>query len=296
PSAEEIATWPAPNYVDPVTRRPLVLGIEITLLILVVLFITMRLYRTAIVKAIGADDYFMIAATVCFCANSISISVSTTPALATGYHLWDVPPSLLQDVQPIASVAMSSHIMFVPITTFTKVSILCTYLRIFPSDRNRYFCYFMLAFTAAWAVTTFCMTLFQCSPVEAFWRATDYPNAECMSFTTVFFPTGFFNVASDFLIFLWPAKDLAKVQIPVKQRIILIATFSLGIVVCAAGISRMWYTSVFVKSYDTLWNGATLYVILSIENAVGIICGCLPACRPLLRLLPRYFTSLHESS
>lgn len=45
PTPEEMAAWPAPNYVDPVTRRPLLLGIEIPLFILVVLFNAMRLYR-----------------------------------------------------------------------------------------------------------------------------------------------------------------------------------------------------------------------------------------------------------
>jgi hypothetical protein len=65
PDAEEIATWPPPNYVNPETRRSLVLGIEAPLLVLVVLFVSMRFYsRTVLIKALG----------------SVSILVSSIPA------------------------------------------------------------------------------------------------------------------------------------------------------------------------------------------------------------------------
>jgi hypothetical protein len=65
PTPADVARWPAPNYIDPVTRRPLVLGVEIPLTILTILFTAGRFYsRTAIVKALGWDDWFMLAATV----------------------------------------------------------------------------------------------------------------------------------------------------------------------------------------------------------------------------------------
>jgi hypothetical protein len=65
PTLEDIAKWPAPNYVDPVTRRPLVLSVEIPLTILTIMFTACRFYsRTVIVRALGWDDWFMLAATV----------------------------------------------------------------------------------------------------------------------------------------------------------------------------------------------------------------------------------------
>jgi hypothetical protein len=65
PTPADILTWPAANYINPETRRPLTLGIEIPLTILTVLFTAGRFYsRTVIVKALGWDDWFMLAATV----------------------------------------------------------------------------------------------------------------------------------------------------------------------------------------------------------------------------------------
>jgi hypothetical protein len=65
PTLEDISKWPSPNYVDPVTRRPLVLAVEIPLTVLTILFTAGRFYsRTVLVKALGWDDWFMLAATV----------------------------------------------------------------------------------------------------------------------------------------------------------------------------------------------------------------------------------------
>ena len=55
PSAAEMETWPAPNYENPTTRRPVVLGVEIPLMAVVIIFTSMRFYsRTVILRALGS--------------------------------------------------------------------------------------------------------------------------------------------------------------------------------------------------------------------------------------------------
>lgn len=80
-----------------------------------------------------------------------------------------------------------------------------------------------------------------------------------MSAATLFHVTGGFNVASDFLIFLWPAMDLIQVQVSIKQRVTLITMFSLGVLICVAGICRVWYVSVFASSSDVLCKYQSLH-------------------------------------
>lgn len=49
-------------------------------------------------------------------------------------------------------------------------------------------------------------------------------------------------------------------------------------------------SSIVLILTETAGNGAMLYLVMSIEIALGLICGCLPGIRPLLsRVLPRYF-------
>ena len=90
--------------------------------------------------------------------------------------------------------------------------------------------------------------------------------------------------------------------------------FCLGVVICVAGICRLWYTSVYLRSYDALCpshlghilygctddvsgNGATLYAIVAIETSIGIICGCLPGCKPLMtKMFPHFFESTQSAT
>ncbi|KAF2659582.1 hypothetical protein K491DRAFT_565244, partial [Lophiostoma macrostomum CBS 122681] len=298
PTAEDMATWPLANFENPETRRPLVLGVEIPLMILVITFTAMRFYsRTMIIKALGADDWFMLAATLISVSTSIMTCISMLPAYHTGYHLWDLPPEVLLNPVKPAQMAMATQLLFVPITVFTKVSILLTYLRIFPSKSAKNFCYCMLVFTVAWGISSFLAALLQCRPVQSYWLIAAYPDRKCIHIAPLYFITGGFNVLSDFLIFLFPVQDLARIRISLKQRVTLICMFTLGVLICVAGICRIWYTAVFINSYDSLWNGATLYAIVAIETSIGIMCGCLPACRPLLvKIAPHIFTSTHSST
>jgi hypothetical protein len=65
PTAQEFASFPPPNYVDPETKTAQVLGILIPMTVLVIVFILARIWsRTIIVLAIGMDDWLMLVAAV----------------------------------------------------------------------------------------------------------------------------------------------------------------------------------------------------------------------------------------
>jgi type IV secretory pathway VirB3-like protein len=65
---EEMAAWPKPNFVDPVTRAPIVTGLTISTMVLVTVFTAMRFYGKGILRsALGLDDWMMLVAAVCHC-------------------------------------------------------------------------------------------------------------------------------------------------------------------------------------------------------------------------------------
>ncbi|PVH93865.1 hypothetical protein DM02DRAFT_540645 [Periconia macrospinosa] len=291
PSPEEIASWPAPNYVNPETRGSLVLGVNVTFSTLVVLFITVRFYsRVFMVKALGVDDWVMLVAAIASIATSIMMCVSTAPRFLTGYHIWDLTPSFARNPSPGGQIGMASQLMFITTTMLMKMSVLLTYLRVFPSRTNKWFCYILMTCTMVMFIVTFFLALFQCIPIQAYWRPFEYPHVHCLSITVIYWSTGVPNIISDLLIFLWPAKDLANLKLPLKERVILISMFCLGIIICIAGICRLWYTVIYVESFDIFYEVAAIYAIITIETSLGIICGSIPACKPLLsRLFPRFF-------
>ena len=253
--------------------------------------------RILIVKAVGADDCFMAAAAICCCANTILMCISTMPQFFTGYHMWDIPLSFFLDVGPTGSIAMATQLMFVPITAFTKASVLFTYLRIFPSESTRYFSLIMLGFTAAWAVAAFCATLFQCTPVQSYWLPLQYPDAKCISTSTLYYSTGIPNVVSDFAIFLWPAKDLGRLNVAIKQRVTLVLMFCLGIVICVAGVCRLWYSPIVAKSYDILCKSAVFTSLGSSWSPAAdlTLCKYCSAALTFIQGTVQPFTSLSAS-
>jgi hypothetical protein len=92
--------------------------------------------------------------------------------------------------------------------------------------------------------------------------------------------------------------------------------FCLGVVICIAGLCRVWYVSIYVKSWDFLCefllhlyrisrcltnyatgHGTVLFVIICIETSIGIVCGCLPGCKPLFtKLFPSIFSATTNSN
>lgn len=52
-----------------------------------------------------------------------------------------------------------------------------------------------------------------------------------------------------------------------------------------------------LQNLTALGHGAETFIIMSVESAVGVACGCLPGCKPLVnKLFPRYFGMSNNSS
>jgi len=65
PPPNVVASWPPPNYVNPVNHGYALLAIELTIMPLAVLSLLARLYvRFVKVRRSGVDDWLMVAATV----------------------------------------------------------------------------------------------------------------------------------------------------------------------------------------------------------------------------------------
>jgi hypothetical protein len=66
PPPEVVATWPRPNYVDPITRGNTLMIVELTLLPIAMIVVFLRLWvRIAWLKKSWWDDYLMLLAMVC---------------------------------------------------------------------------------------------------------------------------------------------------------------------------------------------------------------------------------------
>lgn len=182
---------------------------------------------------------------------------------------------------------------------------------------NQWFCYICITFLTLWSLTFIFLMMFACryvmsnlplffisniaktnhrcptisSPINGFWDPT-IREASCLHIKELLILTGVLNSLTDFCVFLWPVKTLWSIRLPLLQRISLVVAFGIGCFVCLAGVVRAWYMEVYFQSDDPYWKAAILWIIVSLEGNLGIVCGCLPTLKPLARMLwPRLFAS-----
>lgn len=91
------------------------------------------------------------------------------------------------------------------------------------------------------------------------------------------------NVVTDFMIYALPIPTLFSLSLPMPQRIGLVVLFSVGGVIVVAGSFRAyWVHYVLYKTFDATWYGYEIWLWTAIETNTGVICGCIPALKPLL--------------
>lgn len=78
-----------------------------------------------------------------------------------------------------------------------------------------------------WYITATCMTIFQCSPVRAYWDMMDLPPF-CHSAATYMLGTELTNLFLDILILFLPIGMIRKLQLPLVRKISVASIFLLG--------------------------------------------------------------------
>jgi hypothetical protein len=100
---------------------------------------------------------------------------------------------------------------------------------------NMYIPYAVSVSTPIVAKTT-SINILRCTPIRGYWEVS--AKQSCINIRATLVAVAGLNCASDILVYLWPAKPLWSLQLPLKRRLGLIFIFAVGLVVCVAGICR----------------------------------------------------------
>lgn len=84
PPANVLASWPTPNYVNPVTRGPTNTIMNLIFFPILLFVVGLRIYtRVRVSRSFGLDDALILAAMVCKSSADLGWSYLTSPA---AYH------------------------------------------------------------------------------------------------------------------------------------------------------------------------------------------------------------------
>ena len=109
-----------------------------------------------------------------------------------------------------------------------KFSILCMYLRIFPSRGFRTVVYVTIALLMTCFIILVFLDIFQCVPVQAIWDR-DIKDARCLSISNVAFASAGVNIATEIVILVLPIPVLRSLHLAGRKKVALYALFGAGI-------------------------------------------------------------------
>ncbi|KAJ1338619.1 hypothetical protein MN608_01479 [Microdochium nivale] len=173
---------------------------------------------------------------------------------------------------------LAMQVMWTTDITVVKISILSLYLRIFTMRAFIIAAKVTMAFCVIWLIIMATGSIFICRPLALYWDPT-LPG-HCGNLIVLWIITGTLNILTDLAILILPMPYLYSLEIATYRKMVLIATFGIGFIVCIVSAVRLKALLGYEQSDST---GTTIpTALLSVmEPALGIILGCVPLLRPL---------------
>ncbi|KAF8250936.1 hypothetical protein K440DRAFT_540369 [Wilcoxina mikolae CBS 423.85] len=289
PPPSVVSTWPHPNYIDPDSQGASLHVVGITLIVLSAVTVGLRIFvRTRILHTAGIDDWLILVSIV----PAIGMTTSALMGIWYGWgkHIWD---SRMEWYKPSLIVSWVCQMLFVVAVTFIKLSICYSYRRL--SQHGRFHMIINLTRLAilCWGVVFTLTVIFRCWPPEAYWGTQSLRPKECMNETVLLLCFTMTNLITDIWLVVVPVPTLYKLQLPFKQRLILMILMSLGLVACVASLVRGYYLyKTLVTTYDVTWEGYNIWLWTAVEVHLFIITSSVPTLRPLVH---RYFPLLIDT-
>ncbi|KAG5953069.1 hypothetical protein E4U53_007038 [Claviceps sorghi] len=282
-------------------RGPAVFAVTTATLALASVFVGARMIcRCCIVRRMTWDDGMMCLAWLL--ALCLSASIDYGVMVGLGKYDANISPF---DCPKLRRAEYVFSILYNPALMAVKTSILIFYLRLAKNTQVvlRYASWAtLMVVNVAGLVLTF-LNIFQCNPMAAAWTAESTSAAKCIPLLTEFICAAPVNIVTDLVILALPIPVLTGMRLHVRQKAILVITFSLGVFVTVVDVVRIYYlqraityvptgisndpNSRFGGNTDFAWNASLSFMWSAVEVNIGLACACIPTLKPLiLKLLP----------
>lgn len=110
----------------------------------------------------------------------------------------------------------------------TKLAILMQYQRIFKTRRFQIWCWIFIIVINIHTILTVVLSIFPCKPIRKSWNPSI--EGKCANRTATWLYNAIMNIITDFMIFLLPVPVVKSLQLPTKQKALLIGIFGVGLV------------------------------------------------------------------
>ncbi|KAK5662176.1 hypothetical protein OQA88_8081 [Cercophora sp. LCS_1] len=241
--------------------------------------------RAGIMRVVGLEDWFILAALLF--SVGVTACLGLQLRLGLGKHVVYVPPD---DLAEYFKISIITTIIYVLSLTFTKLSILCLYIRVLTYDYVRLAAKTLLGMVLLSHAYILATLFTACVPLDAFWDFSKRETSFCQPLPVYWSHAGL-NIVTDFLIFMLPLTVMHKIRTHRPQKIALFAIFILAFSVCIISLTRALLLARDVDrgATDVTWDAAGTANWNSFEINIAILCACLTTMKPVFA---RFFPGL----
>ncbi|KAJ5885215.1 hypothetical protein N7495_009725 [Penicillium taxi] len=228
---------------------------------------------------LGLDDFFTVIATLLVFVGSIH-AVSTVTSHGLGLHEDVVSKT---DAQTLTKFLLIYNIMYAVTLGLLKASMIFLYYKLFGAKKSlRISVYIGLAIVWAWAASTILANLLICRPLAHDWDPS-IPG-KCGNRNVLMMVVGTMNMVTDIIIMIIPAPHIWGLKLAVVRRLVLIATFAIGL--CVSAISMVRVVSIRqIKFSDLSYTLLHSMLWTWLEIDLAIIATNIPLLRPVANFL-----------
>jgi len=271
----------APFPIETHDQRSL-LGVNITFSILPVIAVLLRVLARRISKrALDPSDYCIIVAAV-FAVGLEGVSISAVFHCGIGYD-HTLPILLEYGMAPVTlllKLLIPLQFLWALSLGFSKISILLLYKSVFAVPFVIWTARGAIVFIALWVLGTILAGCLICRPFPMNWDQT-IPGGYCGDQVLSFTVTGVLNLLTDVMVLVLPLPYLARLQMRLYKKLVLIGVFSIGFLTCVVSAIRI-YTLKSMDFADITYSLPPANIFSGLEPSMAVILACIPLLRPLL--------------
>jgi hypothetical protein len=149
-----------------------------------------------------------------------------------GIHIWVLSnpfslPEFLHKSTRITECLYGAYLAYATAITLVKMSLVVSYLRIFPSRSFRRLVFSTgVLIICMWLCSIFSI-MFECVPVEAAWNWEE-PRARCIDVLAFFYVSSSVNIATDIVIWFAPLPIFWGMNMVTRDRVAICGLFGFG--------------------------------------------------------------------
>ncbi|PMD60735.1 uncharacterized protein K444DRAFT_388119 [Hyaloscypha bicolor E] len=209
-----------------------------------------------------------------------------------GKHVWTVPE---ENLTPYFQSLYASILVYNGALTLVKISILLQYRRIFATPGMQRATTIGLVIIAAWGFTVTMMLSMLCVPIQALWDHA--VPGHCLPLLPAYYAPACINIATDFGTWVLPLPIIKSLQLPRRQKVMLLFIFGLGFFTCIISLVRLSALKTATKLSDPTWNNTDAATWSYLELSMAILAACLRILRTLaIKFIPGFISGSSEQS